>query len=432
MADLTQSDGLVGNAWREPPRPRVAPSGSSSLRAIEDNIFLPRRLYALCGALLACYVAVFVSYIRNGVWLFDPAGRVNFVDFISFWINARFTVTPAAADAYTYTAFAAAQAPFVAITRGAYPYFHLVYPPTLFPLIATLGLLPYAQAFAVWMLATTALYLGALHRILPVKGVSLIALLPYAVPANLFLGQTGFLVAGLLGMALSLMATRPFLAGLCLGLLTCKPQYGLIFPVVLLVIGQWRMIAGACVSFAGLALAVSGFYGVAIWGAYVGAFGTTSLETFMTDDGLDAIDQTVFGVMHWFGAGFAAKWTVHLIVAALMAALVCWLCRRPIPPRLKAAAIGIGALAATPYMLAYDLVAVGIPAAFLVSEGVSTGFLPGERLLLLGCFLALFLTRQAPVGPVILVALMGLVLRRALPGCSVPDSHGAFDSRRSA
>jgi hypothetical protein len=99
---------------------------------------------------------------------------------------------------------------------------------------------------------------------------------------------------------------------------------------------------------------------------------------------------------------------------------------------LKAAAIGIGALAATPYMLAYDLVAVGIPAAFLVSEGVSTGFLPGERLLLLGCFLALFLTRQAPVGPVILVALMGLVLRRALPGCSVPDSHGAFDSRRSA
>jgi hypothetical protein len=410
MADLTQPDGVTGNAWSEPRRVSV----SSAVSAIERQVFLPRRLYAFSGALLVCYVAVFVSYARAGVWLFDSSGRVNFVDFISFWVNARFALTAAASDAYNYAAFAAAQAPFVAITRGAYPYFHLVYPPTLFPLIAPLGLLPYVQAFAVWMLATAALYLGALHRILPARGILLIALLPYTVPANLFLGQTGFLVSGLLGLALSLIAARPFLAGLCLGLLTCKPQYGLMFPVILLVTGQWRMIAGACVSFASLALAVTGFYGVAIWRAYAGAFGTTSLENFMTDDGLDAIDQTVFGVMHWFGAGFAAKWTVHLIVAALMTALVCWVCRRPVSSRLKAAAIGIGALIATPYMLAYDLVAVAIPAAFLVRDCLSTRWLPGERLTLLGGFLATFLTRQGPVGPVILIALMALVLRRVL------------------
>jgi hypothetical protein len=164
---------------------------------------------------------------------------------------------------------------------------------------------------------------------------------------------------------------------------------------------------------------------MAIWRGYGEAFGTSSLDNFMTDDVLDAIDQTVFGVMHWFGAGFAAKWTVHLIAAVVTTALVCFICRRPISSSLKAAALGIGALTVTPYMLAYDLTSLTIPAAFLTREGLATGFLPGERLTLLGCFLALFLMQQIPVGPLILAALLVLVLRRVflqaspVSGCAI-------------
>jgi arabinofuranan 3-O-arabinosyltransferase len=379
---------------------------------IEDRIFQPRYVISGGVALFVCYVAVFASYIRYGNWLFDAGGAVNFVDFISFWVNARFALSEAAAQAYDYATFAAAQVPYVAVTRGAYPYFHLVYPPTLFPLIAPLGLQSYAAAFTTWMASTAALYLFSIHKIIPRKLVFLFALVPYAVPANLYIGQTGFLVAGLLGLSLSLMARRPFLAGLCLGLLTCKPQYGIIFPIVLLATGQWRMIAGACVMVVGLAASVTVAYGTGIWRAYAGAFGTSSLDNFMTDDVLDAIDQTVFGVMHWFGAGFAMKWAVHLIAAVLVTVLVCVICRHPVSSRLKAAAIAIGALTATPYMLAYDLIALTIPAAFLAQEGWETGFLRGERVTLLGCFVALFLMRQMPVGPVILAALMVVVLRR--------------------
>jgi hypothetical protein len=412
MADLAQPNGMVGQAWDGRPPVVMSAAETAAGRTIEDLIFVPGRLYAFGLALLLAYVVIFIGHIWLREWPLTASGSPRFVDFVSFWINARFALTSAAADAYNYAAFAAAQAPYVAVTRGDYPYYHLVYPPTLFPLVAPIGLLPYVAALAAWIVATAALYLVAVYRAVPYAVACLLALLPFAVAENVWLGQAGFLVAGLLGLSLGLMARRPFLAGLCLGLLSCKPQYGIMFPVVLLVAGQWRMIAGACVNVAGLALAVTGLYGMAIWRAYAGAFGTSSLDNFMTDDVLDAIDQTVFGVMHWFGGGFAAKWTVHLIAAVLMTALVCVICRRPVSSRLKAAALGIGALTVTPYMLAYDLTALTIPAVFIAQEGLVRGFLPGERLTLLGCFLGLFLMQQMPVGPLILAALMGLVVRR--------------------
>ena len=63
-------------------------------------------------------------------------------------------------------------------------------------------------------------------------------------------------------------------------------------------------------------------------------------------------------------------------------------------------------------MLAYDLTALSVPAIFLVEDALAHGFAPGERLVLLGCCLALFLCFNFIVGPIVLIALMGLVVRR--------------------
>jgi hypothetical protein len=413
MSELIARDGIASGSWSARP---------GRLERCEDMIFTAGRLHAFGIALGFAYLAIFAGHIWLRDWPVTPLGP-RFIDFISFWANARFALTSAAVEAYQYAAFAAVQAPYVALTKGELPYFHLVYPPTLFPLVAPFGLLAYLPALAAWTVATGGLYLLAVRRVLP-YGVALVwALLPLAVAKNIWLGQAGFLVAGLLGLALGLMERRPFIAGLCLGLLTCKPQFGIMFPVVLLIAGRWRVIAGACLSFAVLAGAVTTFYGVAIWRAYLGAFGTSSLDNFMTDDGLDAIDQTVFGVMHWFGAGFATKWTVHGIAAVLVTGFVCAICRRHVPGSLKAAAMAIGALAVTPYMLAYDLVTLTVPALFLIRDGLERGFPPGERLTLLGCFLAVFLMQSFPVGPVILAGMSVLVARRV---CRLtPSSHFA-------
>ena len=52
-------------------------------------------------------------------------------------------------------------------------------------------------------------------------------------------GQNGFLTAALIGGALGLLERRPALAGICLGLLTYKPQFGLLFPFVLIADRRW-------------------------------------------------------------------------------------------------------------------------------------------------------------------------------------------------
>ena len=59
-------------------------------------------------------------------------------------------------------------------------------------------------------------------------------------------GQNGFLTAALIGGTLGLLERRPALAGVCLGLLTYKPQFGLLFPIVLIADRRWRTIAVAC------------------------------------------------------------------------------------------------------------------------------------------------------------------------------------------
>lgn len=100
-----------------------------------------------------------------------------------------------------------------------------------------------------------------------------------------------------------------------------------------------------------------------------------------------------------------------MIVAAIVALTVCVVWAKPIPFSLKAAVLCIGSAMVPPYILYYDLCILTIAVAFLVRDGVSRGFLPGERTVILICFAALFLV-QVPIGPVVCAALFFLAARR--------------------
>src|SRR5258706_14860460 len=43
------------------------------------------------------------------------------------------------------------------------------------------------------------------------------------------------------------MPMRPVLSGICLGLLSYKPQYGLLFPLVLIAASQWTVFVTAAI-----------------------------------------------------------------------------------------------------------------------------------------------------------------------------------------
>ena len=121
----------------------------------------------------------------------------------------------------------------------------------------------------------------------------------------------------------------------------------------------------------------------------------------------------MFGVASDAGLDFHLAWAAQISAGVMAAVLCCFIWRRPLPYELKAAALAAAALLATPYLLAYDLVIAVVPAAFLIRLGLMGGFLPGERLVLLGAFMIL-LAYVFPVGPFVFAALLALVLRRAL------------------
>ena len=73
----------------------------------------------------------------------------------------------------------------------------------------------------------------------------LLALAFPAVYVNLAHGQNGFLSAALLGGSLLILDQRPKLAGVLIGLLAYKPQFGVLIPLVLIATGRWTVIAAA-------------------------------------------------------------------------------------------------------------------------------------------------------------------------------------------
>jgi hypothetical protein len=85
---------------------------------------------------------------------------------------------------------------------------------------------------------------------------------------NALVGQNGFLTAALIGGTLFLMPTRPILAGICLGLLSYKPQYGLLFPLVLIAASQWTVFFTAAVVAVAMAFASWLAFGTESWQAF--------------------------------------------------------------------------------------------------------------------------------------------------------------------
>jgi len=97
----------------------------------------------------------------------------------------------------------------------------------------------------------------------------LLALAYPAVFINLGHGHNGLLTAALIAGALTQLDRRPLIAGILIGLLAYKPQFGLLIPLVLAVSGRWRVFVAASVTVAALALAVTLAFGVDVWTAFL-------------------------------------------------------------------------------------------------------------------------------------------------------------------
>ena len=375
---------------------------------IEDRAFEPERVALYAAALLAGY-AIFMAagYFRR-LWLVDTGSAGMAIDFVAAWAAGHLALAGRAADAYDLAALTREQMTVVASINGSYPW---PYPPTYFLLAAPLAAFPYTVAALVWIVATFTAYLAAIHAILPRRSAVLAAAASPFVLWSMFTGQNGFLTAALIGGTLACLDRRPILAGILLGCLTLKPQLGILFPVMLVLTGRWRVFGAAAVTTLLLAAASYLVFGAETWRAFFVALQTQSMT--VLGGGVPFYkQQSVFALVRVLGGGVGLAWVLHAAAALAAAVFTGWLWRQPVDQRLKSAALATAALIATPYLFLYDLPNVSVPVAFLASLGIARGFIPGERTVIALLMPTLLFFTATPLGVPLLAGLMLLIVLR--------------------
>jgi hypothetical protein len=129
--------------------------------------------------------------------------------------------------------------------------------------------------------------------------------------------------------------------------------------------------------------------------------------------------QSVFSWVRMWGGGVTAAYAVQGAVSLAVAVALAWLWRTSARFALKAAALLIGTLLATPYSLDYDLMLLAPAIAFLAADGLRRGFVPWEKTLLAALWLMPLIARSVaqaaliPLAAPLMLAAFVLLLRHA-------------------
>jgi alpha-1,2-mannosyltransferase len=118
------------------------------------------------------------------------------------------------------------------------------------------------------------------------------------------------------------------------------------------------------------------------------------------------------------GLGPGIAYAAQVVVGLGACGALVLVCRRR--PEAMAGVLPLAALLTTPFLLAYDLVLLAVPMAWLVRQArAGGGFLPWEKAALAVAYavplISLLAARlEVPLGPPAMLALFAAVLRRAL------------------
>ncbi len=382
------------------------------------GVFARWRLLAYGYTFPVFYGAFFLYLYCRGLWLTNASGVPVYHDFTCFWVAGWQALHGETASLTVQAAFKEVQDSSVGLGRS--PDSLLSYPPTFTLILVPLAMLPYVAAFITWEALTLLFCIAVVYLIVRRQPAISVALASPFAAWNFLIGQNGFLTASLLGASLLLLERQPVLAGVFIGCLTYKPQFGILFPVALIAAGQWRACVGAAVTAIFLVAASAAAFGIDGWAAFPRALLAQGGETMFASPDWGFLFQTVYGLILVLHGGAALAWLAQGVATAGVAIIVWLVWRSPVHYALKAATLSTAGLIATPYALAYDLAAIAIPVAFLASDQIHRGLLRGEQTTLIALFVASLAviptTGKAPVGAVILVTLLCLILHRALEG----------------
>ena len=382
----------------------------------------------LCTLLLGLFALVMIVYFDK-IWTDYAASTTGrppgFGDFFALWSYGKIALTHPAAELYDFATLHDRQVGLGMDPAAKNPF---PYPPTFLLLLAPLGRLPYLAAYLLWMGGTVALFawavIGTCSRLpLCVFGA---VLAPVSV-VSISSGQSGFLAGALMIAGIRLARPHPIVAGILLGLLSYKPQLGLLVPVALASAGLWTTIVAAGVTMAGLALAATLAFGWAVWPAwitmlpaYAQMFDRSKVQLQFMPTVLASLRQEGWSLP----AADLAQAASSIVVAVLVAGCFRHRLDRQRNPclqrngdRLAGAALLVGTFLATPHAFLYDMPMLAAAIALFIEDRMATTavFSLAEILVLVLATLfplVMVSTDTIPLGALSLGVIFGMVVIR--------------------
>jgi hypothetical protein len=373
---------------------------------------IPARLRKACFVLCTMNLTLCLVAYLLGAWITDRNGLGIPADFVSFYAAGRLLLEGVPAQAFDWEILRRIEVATLGQDFGGNFPWH--YPPPFLFVAFVLALLPYSVAYLGWVIASLVPYVAVMRAIVGDNFAILLALASPMIFINAAVGQNGFLTAALIGGTLYLIPTRPALAGICLGLLTYKPQYGLLFPIVLIAAGHWRVFVSAGITAVAMVLVSWLAFGAESWLAFLHWLPKSSQAIMSEGKATWWKLQSLYAVVRYCGGTEQLAWALQSLLTASAAVAVALMWRSHVPYAVKAAALAAATLLATPYVAIYDLTVLAIPVGFLARLGLRTGFrryeIPalGATLVLIACY---FTSTPTGLGATLIVAI--LILRRA-------------------
>lgn len=363
---------------------------------------------------LAAYVLTYILWISAMHGMVDREGTAIGADFINSWGGSYLALSGHPQQVYDLATMHGAER--AAVGRQDVNLAGWYYPPTFLLVVLPLALVPYLWALAAWTLATLAAYLSVLRKIAPWKQTVWLALAFPGAWINLINGQNGFLSAALLGGGLLYLEQQPVLAGFLFGLLVIKPHLGIFIPLVLVVSRRWRCLLAAAVSSLGIVALSLLAFGTETWRTFFNSLWLPRRIVLEHGEIPYYYQQSVFAVARLWGLPLQAAYAIQAITALAAAIVLVWLWTGNCSYRLKAAALVICGLVATPYLFDYDLTLLGVGIAWLAIDGIERGFLPFEKSVLVLAWLAPIADRNLakhamiPLSPLLNIALVAFII----------------------
>jgi len=374
------------------------------------------RMRGYSAVLLAAYLIASILWIALANGLVDRNNKPLGTDFSNVYAAGMLASNGKPDVAYDWPSEHAVEK---AIFGRDVPFYGWHYPPQFLLVAAILALVPYGWALALWMATTLSAYIAIIRVILPQPTAVLVALAYPAVFVNLLHGQNGFINAALLGGALLLLDRRPITSGVLIGLLAYKPQFGVLIPLMLLATARWTVVAAASATVLAACTVTLSMFGTKVWVAF--AASTTLTRHVVLEAGSTGWEkiQSIFSAVRMWGGGVDLAYMAQGALALGVAAGLIWLWRSEAAVDLKALALAVAALIATPYVLDYDLMILAVAIAFYVRHGLARGFHNFELSLLAFAWIAPLLSRPLaeatgiPLGLIAQIVLFIMALGRA-------------------